>query len=54
MESVPVPFCVLSFINPKDTAETAGVGEPTRAGETAPRNGVKHPTTNAKKVAQAG
>ena len=43
-----------SFIKPKDTAETAGVGEPTRAGETTPRNGVKHPTTNAKKVAQAG
>ena len=43
-----------SFIKPKDTAETVGVGEPTRAGETTPRNGVKHPTTNAKKVAQAG
>ncbi len=43
-----------SFIKPKDMAETAGVGEPTRAGETTPRNGVKHPTTNAKKVAQAG
>jgi hypothetical protein len=43
-----------SFIKPKDAAETAGVGEPTRAGETTPRNGVKHPTTNAKKVAQAG
>jgi hypothetical protein len=43
-----------SFIKPKEAAETAGVGEPTRAGETTPRNGVKHPTTNAKKVAQAG
>ncbi|MFN9372421.1 MAG: AAA family ATPase [Planctomycetaceae bacterium] len=42
------------FIQPKATAETAGVGEPTRVGETTPRNGVKHPTTNAKKVAQAG
>ncbi|MFN7806058.1 MAG: hypothetical protein ACK5TO_18735, partial [Planctomycetaceae bacterium] len=43
-----------SFIKPKDTPETAGVGEPSRVGETAPRNGVKHPNTNAKKVAQAG
>jgi len=43
-----------SFIKPKDAAETAGVGEPSRVGETAPRNGVKHPNTNAKKVAQAG
>jgi hypothetical protein len=43
-----------SFIKPKDTAESAGVGEPPRVGETAPRNGVKHPATNAKKVAQAG
>jgi hypothetical protein len=43
-----------SFIKPKDMAETAWVDEPTRAGETTPRNGVKHPTTNAKKVAQAG
>jgi hypothetical protein len=43
-----------SFIKPKDAAETGGVGEPSRVGDTAPRHGVKHPATNAKKVAQAG
>lgn len=43
-----------SFIKPNVVGETEGVGDPARTGETASRNGVKHPTTNAKKVAQAG
>jgi hypothetical protein len=43
-----------SFIKPNVAGETTGVGEPARGGDTAPRNGVKHPSTNAKKVAQAG
>jgi hypothetical protein len=43
-----------SFIKPNIAEETMGVGERVRGGETAPRNGVKHPATNAKKVAQAG
>jgi hypothetical protein len=40
------------FIQPIVAAETAVVGEPARVGNSASRNGVKHLTTHARKVAQ--